>query len=104
MKPADQVKQAAIEIANNLRARELNAQQELLKIEEQKLIQQAVFDAAKLSLERVSGFKADIGGDLQCPHCWVYSGKQIAMTNIPSVTRDDSFRCRDCQFEISIFH
>jgi len=70
-----------------------------LKIEEMDL--EAKRRAANLSSKRLANFEPEIGGHLQCPHCWIDNETRSRLDPIPGTAGEDMFRCVECHFEIS---
>lgn len=75
---------------------------EIEAAEKRKAEIEAEFELAKLAVDRLDGFEPEIGGDPQCPDCWVSRGVRSRMIPIPSETGTDWFRCRTCGQEIAI--
>ena len=59
-------------------------------------------DLAKNSVGRLDQFAPEIGGNYQCPMCWVSNGLHGDLRPIPSDTKDDLFRCENCNRTIEI--
>ena len=97
-----QLKQIAIDIANDHLERAKSLEPEFHRIKTRLAQIQAQLDAAKLHHKRLSHFELEIGGDLQCPGCWVLREAKTSLTPIPSETKDDYFRCPTCGLRIEI--
>ena len=59
-------------------------------------------DLAKNAVGRVDQFAPEIGGNYQCPMCWVSNGLHGDLRLIPSDTKDGLFRCENCNRTIEI--
>lgn len=99
---ADQLKQLAIEIANDVQERALSRKKELAEIEIRKAQIEAQLESAQLCRNRLSSFTPEIGGDLQCPRCWVVNEARTALTPVPGGHMADQFKCKVCHQEIEI--
>jgi len=99
---ADEVRKAAMEIANEMVSRLTDRERELADIEKRKAEIQAECDAIRSAPKRLANFPVKKGIDYLCPRCWVEEGKTIPLSPIPSPTRDDNFRCLLCRFEITV--
>src|SRR5262249_1101766 len=81
----DQIRQAAQEIANDMRTRVSDAERQLTE-------------------ERLSKFPVQHGSDYLCPSCWVENGGLSPLKKIPSDTNDNLFCCGLCQYELRVPH
>lgn len=97
-----QLKQIAIDIANDHLERAKSLEPEFFKIKTRLAQIQAQLDAAKLYHQRLPHFVPEIGGDLQCPSCWVLRETKTSLTPVASKTEDDHFRCRQCGLQVRI--
>ena len=89
--------QTAIQIANDFAHRKNALQQEKLSIEEKLQEVEAHREAAGLAVQRGFNFQPTIGGELQCPRCWIAQGRNTPL--IPKPSDDpgtDLFGCREC--------
>ena len=57
---------------------------------------------AKLARPRLLDFRARIGADFQCPHCWVQSEARSTLEAQPSTTSEEILICRTCGSEYFI--
>lgn len=51
-------------------------------------------------LRRVEVLKSETA--LVCPYCFIDNGQKIELTSIPSENEEDNFKCKKCDFEISL--
>ena len=58
--------------------------------------------ATDLAIERLNGFRAEIGGELQCPRCWVAQGVNSPLIATPSDDDTDWLKCRICNSEYEV--
>jgi hypothetical protein len=56
----------------------------------------AQLHAMHASRERLASFAARIGGNYQCPRCWVRDGTKRTVRAVPSPNEDDLLRCDRC--------
>ena len=98
-----QLKQIAIQIANDHLETAESLKPEFHKIKTRLAQIEAQLDAAKLYHQRLPHFEPEIGGNLQCPRCWVLNETKTTLTPIPSDTEDNYFRrCLRCGIQIEI--
>jgi len=97
-----ELKQAAVEVANNLQQRRSGLEAKKQNLETQLAQVQAQLDASSLPYQRVANFQPQIGADFQCPSCWVQNECRSALMPVPSETDDDILRCRTCHQDFSI--
>ncbi len=103
MSIAGELKQIASELAQGAQARMADLQRQLTDVETRKAQIEADLKAARLSPERVFNFQPQIGGDFQCPRCWIQNETKAVLAPIGGGTKtEDFFRCRTCGFEISL--
>lgn len=100
--PSIQLSQAALQIANDIQERALNLKSELAEMEQRKVLIETQLTSAQAVRERARNFRPEIGGNLQCPSCWVRNETEVSLTPIPSETQDDLFRCKKCGREVEI--
>jgi uncharacterized small protein (DUF1192 family)/DNA-directed RNA polymerase subunit RPC12/RpoP len=98
----EQLKQAAIEIADRLEARVSQLDREIAGLEQERAKKQAERDLASRAPQRLANFPVQVGSDYLCPRCWIEEGKRSPIAPIPSETRDDIFRCPLCSYETII--
>ena len=103
---AIELKQAAIQIANDIKGRSLALEKERVEIETRLLEIKAISDSVGLVHERAANFIPIFGaphtGAFSCPSCWVRNTKVVELFSTPSTTDADLFVCKVCGFEISI--
>jgi hypothetical protein len=102
MSIAQQLKQAAIEAANQIQAHASEAKKELGEIKLRALALEAQLNQSDLALKRLADFPVKSGNDYLCPHCWIEASKSSLLRPIPSDTDDDLFRCGVCHRDILI--
>jgi DNA-directed RNA polymerase subunit RPC12/RpoP len=59
-------------------------------------------DAARLAPQRLTNYPVTLGAHYTCPRCWIESETRSPLRGIPSTTRDDIFRCRQCGSDFTI--
>ena len=96
------IQQAAIQIANDIDRNASALELDLRKVEDRKAEIEAKLHSAKLSLKRLSNFHSEDGGDFQCPRCWISNETRSSLTPILGTDSEDIFRCRVCNFKISV--
>ena len=102
--PTTQLKQSALEIANDILERALRFKPELQEIEMRKAQIEAQLESAHFCHQRARNFRPQIDGNFQCPGCWIRNEAEVALTPIPSDTKDDLFRCGRCDQIVEIHH
>ena len=100
--PAIQLKQIALELANDLLERALNLKPELQEIKLRQALIEAQLELAHLSHQRIRNFRSEIDGNLQCPGCWIRNETEVALTPISSDAKNDLFRCGRCGHAVEI--
>ncbi len=97
-----EIKQIAARLAVSLHQRAAQLQTDLAEIEAQKAALQTQLDVARLSEQRLMNFEPQIGGDFQCPRCWIEHEKRSVLSPIGGGTaHEDFWRCHTCGFEMS---
>jgi len=96
-----ELRQIAIQIANDLEGRNLHLHKEIedaaLKIAELKL----TLEASSLARQRSLDFSPTLGSDFQCPGCWVRSGTKSMLIPRDSPDENDLFVCKTCGSDFS---
>lgn len=100
--PKIQLAQVALQISNDIQERTLKLKNELAEMEQRKLLIEAHLSSAQAVRERSRNYRSEIGGNFQCPSCWVRNETEVSLTPIPSNTKDDLFRCVRCSLEVEI--
>ena len=100
--PVNQLKQFALQIANDTLGRAQSLKPERVKIQLRLKEIEGIMKAADVCHQRVRDFSAHVGRDLQCPRCWILNEAKTALTPIPSDTKDDLFRCDVCGQSVRI--
>jgi hypothetical protein len=81
----DQIRQAAQEIANDIRTRLSDAGHRLVE-------------------ERLLKFPVQQGSDHLCPRCWIEKGGLSPLKKISNQGDRDIFRCGVCEYELLVPH
>jgi DNA-directed RNA polymerase subunit RPC12/RpoP len=98
-----QLKQLAEDIAHVAQSRIEPLKKEIEEAEQLKAKAQAELDMAKSAASQVVTFEPELGGDYQCPYCWIRRDIRAALKPIPSSETDiDRFRCVTCDTEIEL--
>lgn len=101
-KPEQEIGKIAGQIVAQTQTKVARLKKEILGLKEQLAKKEAQLDSANLAADRLSNFQVKLGGNYQCPRCWIEHGKHSAVRTIPSSSRDDAFRCDDCGFEFCV--
>ncbi len=94
--------QVAIMVASDILQSAKALESELRKIEGRKAQIEAQLEAAHLCSKRLSSFKPEIQGDLQCPRCFISREARSTLRPIPGTSTADFFRCGSCEYELPI--
>jgi hypothetical protein len=94
----DQLNQIASEIATDIRQR---AKPEPAQIEARNPLMGLQFDTANPFRKRLSNFRHEIGGEFQCPRCWLLNGTKTPLIALASCTKD-FFACKVCGLTVRI--
>jgi hypothetical protein len=97
-----QLIQLAQRAAENEQQRIETLSKELQEAEERVANLSAALTSAKSAVGRLDEFEPQLGGEYQCPYCWVIRSVEAEITPIPGETNVDWFRCKTCDREISI--
>ena len=91
-----ELKQIAIQIANELQGRNLHLHKEIqdaeLHVAELKLQSESSSAARQRSLD----FSPSLRGELQCPECFVRRDIKVSLRPVPSPDSNDIFACKTC--------
>lgn len=96
------IQEEAGEIAAREHQRAAHLQQEYLQIQSQADELKAQRDAARAAPERLANFRVKIGGNYQCPACWIMRNTSSPLITKPSDRREDVFECNFCRHTIII--
>ncbi len=97
-----EIRQVAQDLARNAQSHLSEIEREIAEIEERKTALMAQREFSRGAEERLFRFQPQIGGDFQCPRCWVDHEKRSVLTPIGGGTqREDFWRCHTCGFEMS---
>src|SRR3546814_816298 len=99
--PAKELRQAAIQIANGFQARRLELERQLEKVKLEVIEIEASLVAADVAVKRLANFRVNLGGDYQCPRCWITQGVNAPLVPQASSTEIDHFACRQCHSDYS---
>jgi hypothetical protein len=92
-----QLKLIAVQLANDHLERAKSLEPELYELKMRLAQIEAQLDAAKLYHKRLPQFVPEVGGDFQCPGCWVLHEAKVALRPVSSEADDDYFRCPRCE-------
>jgi hypothetical protein len=93
----DQLLREAKEAATRLDQQKRGLDAKVVELEEKKLAAELAFKNASLAHQRALDFQPSIGGDFQCPTCWVERGERRTLRNIKSDSDAyDIWRCTVC--------
>jgi hypothetical protein len=76
---------------------------DLKKIEARKTELETQLTVAKLCYERIATFEPEIGGNLQCPRCWIYNNVRSTMQAILSPRQEDVLKCDNCNLKSPLY-
>lgn len=92
-----ELKQKAVQVANDLEGRNLALKREIQEIELRLAERKAALELGGFPLERARDFVPSLGGEYQCPVCWVSRQRQSRLRPIDNPdSQDDIFACREC--------
>jgi hypothetical protein len=83
--------------ADGLKHRRIALEGELAEVERRRSEIMAQLDAAVAADARYDTFKPTIGGENQCPRCWMYDGERASVRPIRGTSDEDVFRCNRCE-------
>lgn len=98
----NELMQSAIQYANRFRERARTLKESLRDLELKAAETKGHLHATDLAIDRLKSFRPDIGGDLQCPRCWIAHGVNSSLIPQSSETDSDWFKCRTCDFEFEV--
>jgi hypothetical protein len=87
--------QEAMRGSNEFQGRRLGLEKELDAAKLRVIEVEASLHETRLAIERVYDFKPTLGGEFQCPICWIRSGVRAPIIPQSSETDADHFRCRE---------
>jgi hypothetical protein len=76
-------------------------QREILDLKQRMAEKNAALDLAKSAVNRLDSFQPEIGGNLQCPDCWIVRSVHSDLRPIDSKGAD-LFKCRTCYLDITV--
>jgi DNA repair exonuclease SbcCD ATPase subunit len=96
------VQQAKI-LATSASSRAATLERDLAQIEKRKSELQTQLHAAHLAQKRLDRFVPELGGELQCPRCWIDHGNFASLRPVGGGTEShDIFRCNTCHAEFRL--
>ena len=98
-----QLVQEAIQISNGFAEHKRGLEREKVDLKNKLAQIEANLEATNLAIDRPQSFRADIGGQFQCPRCWIAHERQSTLVAIRSATEADEFQCRSCDFGFTIW-
>ena len=96
-----QIKQEALEIANDLLQSAQRLKPELRQIETRKAQVEAILENTNRCHERAANFRPEIAGDFQCPNCWIRNDVKSSLKPIEGTATVDYFKCPHCDYRTS---
>jgi hypothetical protein len=98
-----QLQEMAGEFARNAQCQATHLHHDLLEIERRKRQIEAKFHVANLAHDRLASFLPVLGGNFQCPGCWINNEVRSSLRPIGGGTStQDLFRCNACELEIAL--
>ena len=92
MTPENAFVEAIHELEEQLRGKKLRLDKELADVESKRDVLLAERDAASRAKERSLNFRPMLGGNYQCPSCWIMKEERSAMRSLRARTDDDFFQ------------
>src|SRR5580704_17943827 len=96
-----ELRQAALDLAQRKQYRLPEIERELQEIEARKAALLAERVIIREAFQRASDFVGRLGSDYLCPRCWVDHCRRSTLRAIPSNSDADVFRCGACHLELS---
>lgn len=98
-----ELKQAAVQVANELECRNLALKREVQELETKVAEKKAALELGGFPHERAHNFVPLVGGEYQCPICWVQRERQAGLRPVDNPdSQDDIFVCRECGHDFVI--
>jgi hypothetical protein len=98
-----QIQKIAFRLGSDAQSQASQLQQELLEIKARERKIEATLHAANLAHERSASFVPELGGNLQCPRCWVNQEVRAVLTPIGGGTgKEEFFRCDTCNLDVTL--
>jgi hypothetical protein len=95
--PNTELKQTAIQVANDIQGHQLALKRELQELEARIAEINNSLESGSLARERSSNFTSQVEGEYQCPVCWVQSEQKAGLRPVSNPdSNDDIFSCRGC--------
>jgi hypothetical protein len=89
-----EIRQMANEVAARMQKRARRLHYEYLEAQALAEAKKAEIVLANLAVDRAASFQPEIGGQFQCPLCWIEKGIKSAFRAVPCATRRDAFQCQ----------
>ena len=103
MNAATHIQAIATQIAGNAHDRASTLERELAAIEARKCEIQAQLKTARLAAKRLADFQVNVGGQYQCPNCWIERETKVMLKPIGrGADTESAFCCQSCGLQISI--
>jgi hypothetical protein len=96
---ADQIREVAVRLATYGQSRAAALKQELLQVEARKRELETQLQVANLAYQRLRDFLPTLGGEFQCPRCWIEHDTLSALRSVSGGTGNNIFRCNNCKYE-----
>lgn len=102
MSTATQLQGIAAQIADEMQEGADDLQFQLDSLETRRAQIEAELEAANSAHDRLANFAVEIGGDYQCPRCWIERETRSALQALSAGAGEDRFRCRVCREEFTL--
>jgi hypothetical protein len=89
-------------LEEQLRASKVLLDKELAKVESKRAVLLAERDAANRARERSLNFRPILGGNYQCPSCWIMKEERSTMHTRSARINNHFFQCGACKFEVRV--
>ena len=96
-----ELRQMAIQIANDLDGRNLHLGKEIQNAELHVAELKLELEASRMARQRSRDFSPALGSDFRCPECWVRRGIETTLIPRDSPDEIDIYVCKTCSFEFS---
>ena len=105
MNAEEMLRERAAKAAASVEQRTTGLETEIFDLEAALANKKAELDAANGALERLNSYVPSLGGQLQCPDCWVFRQRHESLVAVPGGRYGiDLFRCPHCPVEMNIPH
>jgi hypothetical protein len=96
-----QVAQDAAQMAGEFRRHSTGLESEQLVAKLKALEVEASLLASNLAAQRLQSFHVTIGGELQCPRCWIAHEVNSPLVPQSCENKIDQLMCQVCHYELS---